>query len=474
MRHQSADTPRYQVKIVAIPDASTQQRVAQYLAAVAKHRSAEEIVQLLTHLPLVLTSRASQKTATYLRDRLQSMGATVEVETLSPETTSPATPVPAESVPVPPSPQDRGRDEEASPTPSAAPSPASAPPLSLVEEERPPSPPPLLAEHIRSLTLVGIILQAFRYYYRHFSLLYTISLVPYLLIILTASVIIGGWGLGSLVAMRTGQIDTLSLAEKLSVHAPLVLGGALLFLFFVFLLLHLGLAALIVAAATPVLSPATLRVKEALGYAVQVVFPLGGASILFLLRCLLALFPLLGSLALSLWLLPSWEISVTMVGAGGGLTLLFFLHIALQNGLYPVALVLEGLGPRQALQRSRVLMRSSSLGSGVWQKVRLLLVFLFLSVFTGVMELLSWVPPFLLSQVGESWTAVESFLELPWSSLFLFVLSTFFQILIQALPLPLLVLCLTLFYLNRVAALFPEHDFPSLQHLLSVSAPSSG
>ena len=108
-------------------------------------------------------------------------------------------------------------------------------------------------------------------------------------------------------------------------------------------------------------------------------------------------------------------------------------------------------------------MRGTSWGSAVWQKVRLLLVFLLLALLSLIAEVVSWVPAFLLQYGERIWAETEYAADTPLVSSLLFLVSVLFQFLIQTLPLPFAILCLTLFYLGRVRVLSPEHEFAFLQ-----------
>ncbi len=72
----------YQVRIIAAPTVEARQRIVEFLSSLAKHRNQEEIFQSLADLPFLLTSRASWKIASQLRERLEQLGASVDIQLL--------------------------------------------------------------------------------------------------------------------------------------------------------------------------------------------------------------------------------------------------------------------------------------------------------------------------------------------------------------------------------------------------------
>ncbi len=425
----------YQVQITALRDSASQRRVSRFLALLAPRRKEEELYQRLSRLPLTLTRRASSRIAHRLRQRLEPLGATVEISLIS---------APPEVEPV--------LSVESSPLPEVVLSPAQeeredkTPALSLAEERIP------FTDLPTSLSLFSILKKALLHYGKHFLLLYSISILPYLLIALMIGVMVVSWGLGSFTAIRTGKIEIFSPAQFLIIHGPLAIAGLLLALLFSILLTQMGMAALIVAV-VHTLRGSLISLLEAFARGCHFVFPLLLASLCFLFRCLLTFLPVVVSVGASLVLESSWEISLANIITGVAITLYLLIRTVLQNFLYPFTLVIEELGPLRALQRSRTLMGGLGYFSSLWQNVRLLFLFLCFALISGGISLgLSNLFLLLKKAIpgveGEGIWPGGSFLEMG-----ILLCSAVLIFLLQHLPVAFMMICFVLFYFDRVQAI---------------------
>lgn len=425
----------YQVRITALRDSAAQRHVSRFLASLAPRRNEEELYQRLSRLPFLLTRRASSRIAHRLRQRLEPLGATVEISLIS---------APPEVKPAP--------SAESSPLPEVVLSPAQeerehkTPALSLAEERSPVTNLPT------SLSLFGILQKALLHYGNHFFLLYSISILPYLLIALMIGVMVVSWGLGSFTAIRTWKIEIFSPAQLLTIHGPLVIAGLLLALLFSILLTQMGIAALIVAV-VHTLQGSLISLLEAFAQGWHFVFPLILASLCFLFRCLLTFLPVVISVGTSLVLKPSWEISLANIIAGVVITLYLLIRTVLQNFLYSFTLVIEELGPLRALQRSRTLMGGLGYFSSLWQNVRLFFLFLCFALISGGISLgLSNLFLLLKKAIpgagGEGIWLGGSFLEMG-----ILLCSAVLMFFLQPLPFAFMIICFVLFYFDRVQAI---------------------
>lgn len=425
----------YQVQITALRDSASQRRVSRFLASLAPRRNEEELYQRLSRLPLTLTRRASSRIAHRLRQRLEPLGATVEISPI---------PTPPEAKPAP--------SIESSPFPEVTLSPAQeerenkTPALSLTEEGIP------FTDLPTSLSLFGMLKKAFLHYGKHFLLLYSISIFPYLLIALMIGVIVVSWGLGSFTALRTWKIEIFSPAQFLIIHGPLVIASLFLALLFSILLTQIGMAALIVAVIYT-LRGSLISLLEAFARGWHFVFPLLLASFCFLFRCLLTFLPVVISVGTSLVLKPSWEISLANIITGVVITLYLLIRTVLQNFLYPFTLVIEELGPLRALQRSRTLMGGLGYFSSLWQNVRLLFLFFCFALISvgislGLSNLFLLLKKVIPEGGGEGIWPGGSFLEMG-----ILLCSAVLMFLLQHLPVAFMMICFVLFYFDRVQAI---------------------